>query len=216
MAIGNNPGGGSAATRFRPRGTAPVAGLGRRSLLADDSDGAAADDGQEAAEVTQEDSVSTPQPTSSVQVQPRPPYRRQVSEFPAADGQHQPEALTGSLESQSAATDRSAPIDSPTSTDPSPSSTTPTSSPRGRGRPRLGSTPSAGSRSYQSPDATAAPSVSDARARMREIEQQVKQLRSEHAAELDAVNRAFRERAQPLQAEHQELSRLITDVTFGF
>lgn len=221
MAIGNS-GGDSAATRFRPRGTAPSAnfGLGRRSLLADEGaeegaegENSIEDQNQNVEEVRVSTASQNPPARRPRFGGPRPSLKELLEDTsPEIAETPQPAAVTESLESRTSA---SATVEaSSTSTDPSPSSTTQTSARRGRGRPPRTSTQSVATPS-SNPDSTTALSVADARARMREIEAQAKQVRLEHNERVASVNSEYQGRMRELQTEYQACLDAITALTFG-
>lgn len=198
MAIG---GSGSAATRFRPRGTGPVAGLGRRNPLVEEDELAEGEEtsaDQEAA-APQEGVASSPStyvPRSRRGASASSP---QISEDTAHSTARADDALTSS-----------------TSTDPSPSHTAsePTLSPpppRKRGRPKGSvSTKPAATRRSRKAMVDGARSVSDVRTRMREIEAQARDAKRDFAA----ARSEFDKLSKGLQTEYEALAQTLSSTLF--
>lgn len=203
MAISTS--GGSAASRFRPRGTGPANGLGRRDLLVDEGP-------TEEAATVEETETSTPEPTA--------PMRQFVRRAQAAQA-----AVNTILESPSESKHPDELYENETSADASQSSSTvtglntspqdQTSAPRKRGRPASGTKLAVSRASPETTDSTAAFSVTGARARMREIEATAKAMRGDYQLDLAVLHSDYKARQHALQQEYQALSTFILDHTFG-
>lgn len=198
MAISNN--GGSAASRFRGRGTglSPSVGLGRRNLLAED---------EGPGEATAEDTVNTIQEAAAARTSRRLGARFAQTEAPEGEAPDSEAVVSDQLaqsEPAPAAMQR-------TETEaPDPAPVTPR---RRRGRPAK----KAVAVQSDSQDGSVYDTMTEteARARMREIAQQAKALRNEHEALLESIQRDFEDKNQPLRTEYEELSNHLTRLTFG-
>lgn len=203
MAISTS--GGSAASRFRPRGTGPANGLGRRDLLADDGP-------TEEATTVEETETSTPEPTAPLRQFVRRAQAAQAAvntilESPS-ESKHPDESFSGETsadEQQSSST--------VTGLNPSPQGQT--SARRKRGRPSTNTKPVVTQPSPGFMGDLGAYSVSDARARMRVIETEAKEMRLNYQSDQKALELAYRRNQHELQQEYQALSALILDQTFG-
>lgn len=203
MAIGNS--GGSAASRFRPRGTAPLAGLGRRNLLAEEGT-------TEAEDSTQENEVSTqaaPAPSPRGFNRPAPNVSVERLQSTAVAGEPLLSALAEESSENSAPETAVASVTLSTSTDPSPS-TEATSSPRRRGRPSASTRSDATAGSQPDTDGTAL-SAAGARARMREIEAELKSRRAHLQTEINAMQKAFELQSAVLRSEYKALVDIVLE-----
>lgn len=199
MAIG---GSGSAATRFRPRGTGPVAGLGRRNPLVEEDpaedEEASAD--QEAA-APQEGVASSPSTYVPRSRRGASASNPSISEDTAHSTARADDGLTSSTS---------------TALNPSPmlsdeSTNAPAPVPRKRGRPKgsVNTKPAATRRSRKA-TVDGALSVSDVRTRMREIEAQARDAKRDFVA----TKAEFERLSKGLQAEYEALAQTLSSTLF--
>jgi hypothetical protein len=194
MAIG--PSGGSAASRFRPRGTAPAAGvgLGRRTLLAEE--GVAEESNTPQEEAPQESAASAVSQVSSF-----------VRRAQAAQA-----AVDNIIEGEVTQPDPSTSANASSSTETAPSRSLETNAPpRGRGRPagRTKTDVSLGSPAVSPTTDQGALSVPAARARMREIENEVKAVRANLQTQIAALHKEADVKVRVLKAEFQDLANVV-------
>lgn len=196
MAIGTS--GGSAASRFRPRGTAPAAnvGLGRRDLLAEDEPAVE----EPTAGATEGDSVSVTTETKLREFVRRGQSAQTAVNTLGAGPNPQPETTEPATTTPESASSYTSTAQSP--------STVETTSARRRGRPSANTQSAAPQPSHQGTDGGAL-SVAGARARMREIEAELKAQRAALQSEIVALQRAHDSRGKVLRAEYHELSDVV-------